>query len=240
MHLPQLTEIHDRFLILSRIAHERFADALGGKLLLRGGLGPDGIGALVAVSIGGAASLCVDADGDGLREGLRAGFVDFVVSDLDEALRILKNEIRRARPVAVGLVAEADLSIDAMIERGLQPDLLSAVPERQARIFAERGALALPATAGLESELSLLSWTITEDTARSMQRIARLASESLDLARRDTPPRLRWLDRSPRYLGRTFASQQCVRMTDAETAVLLPRLHSEIPAAKIARDGDQV
>jgi hypothetical protein len=29
-------------------------------------------------------------------------------------------------------------------------------------------------------------------------------------------------------------------MTDAETAVLLPRLHSEIPAAKIARDGDQV
>src|ERR1700744_693179 len=100
MHLPQLNAIHDQFLILSRIGQERFAGTFGGKLLLRGGLGPDGIAALVAASIGGAASLCVDEDPDRLREGLRSGFVDFVVANLDEALRILKTEIRLGRAVA--------------------------------------------------------------------------------------------------------------------------------------------
>ena len=237
MLLPELPEIHDQFLALSRIAHERYAGAPCGKLLLREGLGPAGIAALVAASIGGAASLCVDADADRPREGLRAGFVDFVVANLDEALRILKNEIRRALPVSVGLAIDAEPSIDAMVERGLQPDLLSAVSERQARTFVERGAITLPETAIPDSDLSILEWTISEDAVRLMPRVARLASEAIDPARGDTPARRRWLDRSTRYLGRAFSTRQCLRMTEAEIAALLPRLHSEIPTAKITRQG---
>jgi hypothetical protein len=224
MRLPQLIEIHDQFLALSRFAREAFAGTLGGKLLLREGLGPNGIAALVAASIGGTASLCVDEDADRLREGLRAGFVDFVVANLDEALRILKNEIRRALPVSVGLAIDAEPSIDAMVERGLQPDLLSAVSEHHASTLPD-------------SDLSILEWTISEDAVRLMPRVARLASESIDPARGDTPARRRWLDRSPRYLGRAFGSQQCLRMTEAEMAALLPRLHSEIPTAKLTRQG---
>jgi hypothetical protein len=235
MRLPHLIEIYDQFLALSRFAREPFSVTQGGKLLLREGLGPDGIAALVAASIGGAASLCVDADADRLREGLRAGFVDFVVANLDEALRILKNELRRARPVSVGLAVDAEPCIDAMIERGLQPDLLSAVSELQASTFVERGAVTLPETAITDPELSLLAWTIAEDAVRLMPRIASLASEALDPARGETPARRRWLDRSPRYLGRAWGIQQCLRMTEAETAAFLPHLHSEIPAAKITR-----
>ena len=71
------------------------------------GWNADGIAAVIAASVAGAASLCVDADADGLRQGLRSGFIDFVVGNLDEALRILKNELRRGLPVSVGLAVNA-------------------------------------------------------------------------------------------------------------------------------------
>src|SRR5579872_1371574 len=83
MHLPELSGIHDRFLSLSELGRDRFGDALGGKLLLRSSFDDKGIAEVIAASVCGAASLCVDADGDRLRESLRAGFVDFVVANLD-------------------------------------------------------------------------------------------------------------------------------------------------------------
>lgn len=240
MLLPELTQIHEQFLSLSHIARERSADSLGGKLLLRSGIDASGLGIVVAASIAGAASLCVDANADFLREGLRAGFIDFVVGNLDEALRILKNEIRRALPVSVGLAADPEPCMDAMIERGLQPDLLSALPQRQAKTFLERGALALPEHATFDSITSLLEWTVTENAARSMPRMARMAGESLDPARDDTSARRRWLEQSPRYLGRAFGRRQCLRMIGPEAAAFLSRVHSEIPSSKITRHGDKI
>lgn len=238
LRLPELAQVHDIYLSLSRIAPERSADSLGGKLLLRCGLDADGIAVVVAGSIAGAASLCVDADAERLRDGLRAGLVDFVVGYLDEALRILKNEIRRALPISVGLGIDPEPCIAAMIERGLQPDLLSAVARKQAHIFAERGAIALPEKASPDSETSLVQWTVAADPAHAMPRIARIASGVLDASCADTPARQRWLDESPRYLGRAFGSRQCLRMREAEISTFLSRMRSEASSAGITRDGE--
>lgn len=236
---PELTQIHDQFLFLSHSARERSVDSPGGKLLLRCRLDNGGVAIVVASSVAGDASLCVDPDADGLREGLRSGFISFVVGNLDEALRILKNEIRRALPVSVGLTADPEACIDAMIERGLQPDLLSAVPQRQAMIFVQRGALALPEHPTSDSASPLLTWTAADDVARSMPRIARVAAESLDPARDDTKARRRWLEQAARYLGRGFGPHQCLRMAEAEATAFLSRVYSEIPSAKITRHGDK-
>jgi hypothetical protein len=236
MPLPKLNAVHDQFLALSSIARVHCADSLGGKLLLRSAFNPEGIAAIIAASVAGAASLCVDADGESLREGLRSGLIDFVVANLDEALRILTNEIRRARPISVGLTADPEPTIAAMIERGLQPDLLSAVPQHQASIFIERGAITVPDR--VSSNDQLLTWTVAENPAQSLPRIARIAADSLDPARNDTTARRRWLDQSPRYLGRAFGTHQVLRMTESEITAFLPRLDSEIPAAKITRHGD--
>ena len=237
MALPELTQIHERFLALGQIARERFGDSLGGRLLLGSQLDPEGVATVIASSVTGAASLCVDANADRLREGLRAGFVDFVVANLDEALRILKNEIRRARPVSVGVTAQPEPAIDAMIERGLQPDLLCAIPPKRASVLLERGAVSLPFQLQAEPETSILAWTVAEGSARTMRSIAELASAALDPARNDTTARRRWLERSPRYLGRPFAAQQCMRMTSAEAAAFVERAHGAFPAARITRDG---
>jgi hypothetical protein len=237
--LPDLARVHDRYLSLSRLACEHFAGSLGGKLLLRSAFDADGIAAVVAASIAGTASLCVDADAERLRQGLRQGLCDFVVGHLDEALRILKNELRRSLPVSVGLTAGSEHATAAMIERGLQPDLLSGLTEAQVRIFLERGAISLPPTDEPYPDTSLIEWTVAIDPAQSMPRIARIVSASLDSARSDTPARRLWLDRSPRYLGRAFGHRQCVRATNAELAAILPLVQSEIPSTAITRDGEK-
>ena len=56
---------------------------------------------LLAGNIAGAASLAVTADAAAQKQSIRDGVADFLVNSLDEALRILKNEVRKREPVAV-------------------------------------------------------------------------------------------------------------------------------------------
>jgi hypothetical protein len=224
MSIPELSTIHEQYLGLCRVARERFTGALGGKLLLRAGFDVEGAAVVMAANVAGAASLCVDGDAEALRAGLRAGWCDFVVSKLDEALRILKNEVRRGLPVCVGLTAEPAECLAAMVERGVQPDLLSVDGvDKESRVFVARGAVVLGGTEG-DTGTSLLGWSVTEDAARAMPRIARLAAEALEDGRADTAARRRWLELAPRYLGRSFAGRQCLRMTQGEAAGFLARV----------------
>ncbi len=86
-------------------------------------------GLSAAASIAGAASLVVDADADSVRSHSRDRAFDFVVNSLDEALRTLKNEIRKGRPLAVALVADPDRVTAEAAERGLAPRLILSRPD---------------------------------------------------------------------------------------------------------------
>jgi len=240
MPLPDISLIHDRYLALNLLAREHFAGTLAGRLLLRLEFDPNGIAVAIAASVAGAATLCLDADAEALRQGLRSGFCDFVVANLDEALRILKNEIRRGLPVCVCLSADPVACADAIAERGVQPDLLSldgsATPGAQQLL--ERGVLRLADDAEPEAGTSLLRWSVAADAARTMPRIAAIASESLDSDNASTPARWRWLGISPRYLGRAFGSRQCVRMSPGEAKTFVERLRAEVPSATVGNKGD--
>jgi len=241
MALPELTAVLDRYLALARLARGRFYDSLAGKLLLRRGFDADGIAVLLSASIAGAVSLAIDADAEALRAGLRQGFCDFVVAHADEALRILKNELRRGLPVSVGLVADPASCIAALIERGLQPDLLSApaaFAPQAVEMFVERGAVLLAAHDPADADRTLLTWSVP--ATRLLPEVARLAAEALDPASVDTPARIRWLERSPRYLGRAFAAQQCLRMSSSEIAAFLPRVRERVPGIVLTQSGQPV
>ncbi len=113
----------------------------GGALLYAGEPDETVCRLLRAASIAGAASLAASADGAVLRKAMRTGAIDFVVTTLDEALRILKNEIRKRQPVTVGAsTAPAEL-VRAMVERGVQPDLLWIEPAHGLRSAAELATL---------------------------------------------------------------------------------------------------
>lgn len=127
---------------------------LGGKLLYAGDVdaagkqdaawagGASGCHLLRAANIAGAASLAASADAAELRRTMREGAIDFVVNSLDEALRILKNQIRKKQTVSVGLALAPEAVLRDMAARGVQPDLLAPrLPEyKEIEIFIAHGA----------------------------------------------------------------------------------------------------
>ncbi len=97
---------------------------------------------LRAANISGAASLSASAHAPALHQAMRAGAIDFVVTTLGEALRILKNEIRKKQPVAVGVLLAPQAVEREMLDRGVQPDLLAPglMSSPQLDAFAAHGA----------------------------------------------------------------------------------------------------
>ena len=61
---------------------------------------------------------------------MRNGSCDFMVNTLDESLRVLKNELRKKKALSVGLLGEASAILPAMVERGVQPDLVADTAAR--------------------------------------------------------------------------------------------------------------
>ncbi|MFY9855734.1 MAG: hypothetical protein WAK26_17835 [Terracidiphilus sp.] len=180
--------------------------SLGGKLLYAGSLDAEERALLVAANIAGAASLAVSADAEARKQAIRDGVVDFLVTSLDEALRILKNEIRKRTTVAVCVAtepqaAEADFA-GQMIERGVRPDIAWPI---------DPGAL--------ETDHLLLAWSVASDGARWLPKLDALATSCFDsVLGSDAATARRWLRLAPRYLGRMARGLRVLRC-DEETAV---------------------
>ncbi len=78
----------------------------------------------MAANIAGAASLVATADRAAQKQAIRDGVADFLVNSLDEALRILKNQLRKRETVAVCVGLAPEAVEREMQERGVLPDLL--------------------------------------------------------------------------------------------------------------------
>ena len=198
---------------------------MGGRLLYAGNLDPASSRLMRAANIAGAASLAVSADAAVQRQAIREGVADFLVTSLDEALRILKNEIRKRQAVAVCIAESPEKIMREMVERGVQPDLLAPSAE-EADVFLARGAWRVEARPQPEGRKFL----VVEIPAVWAQRIAAfdaLLAESVaavDYANR------RWLCLSPRYLGpaaRRLRSMECDEETAARLIDLIGKQISE-------------
>ena len=175
---------------------------------------------------GGAAVLGLDADRERGKQLLRYGICDFVVNDLDEAVRILKNEVRRNQPVSVCLPMAAPLCAREMVERGLQPEVLAGERFVEAEQLRERGAVWLEADAGASE---LVEWRLRSGTGGwaagpVLAKVDQLAAEALAA---EAQWRRRWLKRSARYLGRRLGASRCVRMNAAEAVRLVEAVRQD-------------
>jgi hypothetical protein len=94
-------------------------DSWAGELVLAAFPGAAGSGFAVAASLAGGVSLVVDADAGCMKAHFRDGAFDFVVNTLDEALRAIKNEIRRGNSLAIGLISGPSAALKEASERGL-------------------------------------------------------------------------------------------------------------------------
>jgi urocanate hydratase len=96
----------------------------GGALVFAVGEGCSATGLTAAVSIAGGCTLALDPDSAAVKSAFRQGGIDFVVNTLDEALRVLKNEIRQQKPLSVALTSPVEAAQAEMQERGVLPDFL--------------------------------------------------------------------------------------------------------------------
>src|SRR5579862_9602185 len=106
-------------------ARKHFGGDLAGKLIASGGMGGMGGAQPLAATLAGAAFLGIDVDPERIKRRVKAGYCDVMVNDLDEALRILKNAVRKREATSVGLVANCADLIPELARRGVVPDLLT-------------------------------------------------------------------------------------------------------------------
>ena len=117
--------IQGTFETFSAAARKHFGGSLEGRLIVSGGMGGMGGAQPLAATMAGASFLGIDVDAERIKKRLKTGYCDFMVNSLDEALRILKNAVRKKEAVSVGLVGNCADIIPELAARGVMPDLLT-------------------------------------------------------------------------------------------------------------------
>ena len=117
--------VQGTFETFSAAGEKHFAGDLAGKLIVSGGMGGMGGAQPLAATMTGAAFLGIDVDPERIKKRLKTGYCDFMVTTLDEALRILKNAVRKKENISVGLVGNCADVIPELAERGVVPDILT-------------------------------------------------------------------------------------------------------------------
>lgn len=190
---------------------------LGGKLLYAGELDDAGRALVVAGNIAGAATLAATADPATQKQVIRDGVVDFLVTTLDEALRILKNEIRKGETVAVCVAAAPEAVESEMTARGVAPNLLRDAVLRNLN-FSAAGPVSV-------------SWRVATAPAQWLPRLDAIAADCLG---GEAASARRWLRLAPRYLGRMAHGERLVA-ADADFARrFLERVRHQVEVAQIA------
>jgi urocanate hydratase len=203
--------------LYAAIARHTVVSGRGGKLLYAGELDAQGCRLVRGANIAQVASLAAAKDPALARKAIRDGVIDFLVTSLDEALRILKNEIRKHQCVAVGAMVAEEQLLREMQERGVLPDLLppsswpiSAKPEIAG--FAVRGARPLE-SAPLRAGRTFVAVAVPQVWVR---RQAEFESLLLDSLPAEDEVNRQWLRLSPRFMGpeaRRLRSLECTAET---------------------------
>ncbi len=117
--------IQGTFETFSAAGQKHLGGELAGKLIVSGGMGGMSGAQPLAATMTGACYLGIEVDPERIKKRLRTGYCDFMVNSLDEALRILKNAVRKKENISVGLVGNCGDIIPELADRGVVPDILT-------------------------------------------------------------------------------------------------------------------
>src|SRR5438445_12059941 len=79
----------------------------------------------LAATMAGGVFLGIDVDVERIKKRLKTGYCDFLVTTLDEALRIVKNAVRKKENISVVRVGNCGDIIPERCELGVVPDILT-------------------------------------------------------------------------------------------------------------------
>ena len=204
--------------------------SLGGMLFHAGELDADGRALTIAGNIAGVATLAATADPDAQKQAVRHGVIDFLVTSLDEALRILKNEIRKRDSVSVYVAGEPDGVQLEMLERGVLPDLVRpADPGRAHSPFLAQGARPIPRPT-LNELQAIVTWQVGAAPAQWLPKLDALAQQCLAA---DAWEARRWLRLAPRYMGRLAKGLRPLVCDRDASADFIERVRRSVEAGEV-------
>jgi urocanate hydratase len=204
----------------------------GGQLIFTCGDACSATGLPAAVSIAGGTTLALDPDASAVKATFRSGGIDFVVNTLDEAIRVLKNEVRQHKPLSVALISELAPVLAEIAARGLQPDLQVTldppsnpllVPPAPTPQLTGVPQLHLTNAEGIAAPTeTLTAWlsahSLTETLINPTTNLRALDQQLLALIPADDTVRRTWLQRIAHYQRPTPGTPRILWLTPAEQA----------------------
>ena len=137
------------FETFAAIAAKRFGGSLAGTIALTAGLGGMGGAQPLAVTMNGGVVLCVEVDPARIERRIKTRYLDVMLDDVDEALRLATDARDRREPLSIGVLGNAadivpalaamDAPIDIVTDQTSAHDPLAYVP--QGLSLADAGSL---------------------------------------------------------------------------------------------------
>lgn len=204
--------------------------SLGGVLLYAGELDTTGRALVIGGNVAGCATLAAAADVAAQKLAVRDGVVDFLVTSLDEALRILKNEIRQRKTVAVCVGVSPESMEREIRERGVQPDLVFAGLAGHERAVRQFGAASRAIRFKEPSpDLELITWQVARSPARWMPKLDAIALGCLA----SNSWEHRWIRLCPKYLGRSAFGHRALWCQAATAKQIAERIARAVQEGEI-------
>ncbi|MBC7465836.1 MAG: urocanate hydratase [Bdellovibrio sp.] len=104
---------------------QHFGGDLSGRIILTAGLGGMGGAQPLAGVFAGATVLAVEVDPVSIEKRLKTKYVDEAVTDLDEAIALVRKYAKNKEAKSVALQGNMATVIHQMLEKGFLPDLLT-------------------------------------------------------------------------------------------------------------------
>ena len=117
--------IQGTYEIFMRIAERHFDNSLKGRFILTAGLGGMGGAQPLAGRMAGGIILCVEINPERIAKRLANGFLDVKADDLDAAIAMVDAAKREGRATSIGLEGNAADVYEALLERGIIPDVVT-------------------------------------------------------------------------------------------------------------------
>jgi urocanate hydratase len=98
---------------------------LAGRWILTAGLGGMGGAQTLAATMAGASILAIECDKTRIEKRLETRYLDTWTNSLDEALSLIEKSCKDKTPLSVGLLGNAAEIFPELIQRGIQPDMVT-------------------------------------------------------------------------------------------------------------------
>jgi urocanate hydratase len=106
----------------AEMGRQHFGGDLSGKWILTAGLGGMGGAQPLAATMAGASMLAIECQPSRIEKRLETRYLDKGVTDLDEALKLVRES---KTPISVGLLGNAAEILPELVRRGVRPDAVT-------------------------------------------------------------------------------------------------------------------